>query len=205
MYVDLHFPVLGESLASDHGYDLYAALARLVPRLHEETYKIRIGPIRGTYAGNGLLHLDARFSRLRLRLAPEEIPLLLQLAGKGIEVGGYRLRLGVPQVRNLVSTPSLVARLVTIKGFTEPGPFLEAVRRQLGALDTAGQPDIPKVAEGPRAGQLRRRIMRVKDKRVVGFPLIVSGLTAEQSIRLQESGLGGRGKMGCGFFGAIRE
>jgi CRISPR-associated endonuclease/helicase Cas3 len=75
-----------------------------------------------------LLHLDARFSRLRLRLAPEEIPLVLQLAGKGLDVGGHRLRLGVPQVRSLVSTPTLVARLVTIKGFTEPGPFLEAVR-----------------------------------------------------------------------------
>jgi hypothetical protein len=69
MYVDLHFPVLGESLASDHGYDLYAALARLTP--HLETCKIRIGPIRGTYSGNGLLHLDARFSRLRLRVASE--------------------------------------------------------------------------------------------------------------------------------------
>ena len=71
MYVDLHFPVQGASLASDHGYDLYAALTRLLPRLHEETCKIRIGPIRGTYSGNGLLHLDARFSRLRLRVASE--------------------------------------------------------------------------------------------------------------------------------------
>src|SRR5262249_41147847 len=125
MYVDLHFPVLGTSLATDHGYDLYGALARLVPRLHEETCQIRIGPIRGTYAGNGLLHLDERFSRVRLRLAVEDIPLVLQLAGKGLEVGGHRLRLGVPQVRNLVSTPNLVARLVTIKGFTEPGLFLD--------------------------------------------------------------------------------
>jgi CRISPR-associated protein Cas6 len=99
----------------------------------------------------------------------------------------------------------LAARLVSIKGFTEPGPFLEAARRQLGALDMAGEPDIPQVLEGPRAGQPRRRVIRVRDKRVVGFPLIVSGLTAAESVRLQESGLGGRGKMGCGFFGAMRQ
>jgi CRISPR-associated endonuclease/helicase Cas3 len=205
MYLDLHFPVLGASLASDHGYDLYATLARLVPRLHEETCKIRIGPIRGRYEGNGLLHIDSRFSRLRLRLAPEDIPLVLNLAGKAIDVGGHRLRLGVPQVRNLIPVPNLVARLVTVKGFTEPSPFLEAVRRQLGALGTAGQPRIPQVSDGSRAGQPRRCVLRVRDKRVVGFPLIVSGLTAAESLRLQESGLGGRGKMGCGFFGAMRQ
>ena len=80
--------------------------ARLVPQLHALTCKIRIGPIRGRYAGNGLLQLDTRFSRLRLRLAAEEIPLVLQLAGKSLEVDGHRLRLGVPQVRNLIPGPN---------------------------------------------------------------------------------------------------
>jgi CRISPR-associated protein Cas6 len=205
MYVDLHFPVLGTSLAIDHGYDLYAALARLVPRLHEESCKIRIGPIPGTYAGNGLLHLDVRFSRVRIRLAVDDVPPILQLAGKGLEVGGHRVRLGVPQVRSLVSTPNLVARLVTIKGFTESGPFLDAVSRQLIALGISAEPRIPQVADGPRAGQPRRCILRVRNKRVVGFPLIVSRLTVADSVRLQESGLGGRGKMGCGFLGAMRQ
>jgi len=205
MYVDLHFSVQGASLASDHGYYLYASLTRLLPRLHEETCKIRIGPIRGTYAGNGLLDIDPRFSRLRLRLAAEDIPLVLHLAGKAIDVAGHRLRLGVPQVRTLIPATNLVARLVTVKGFTEPSPFLEAVRRQLGAQGTAGQLSIPQVSDGPRAGQPRRCILRVRDKRVVGFPVIVSGLTAAESVRLQESGLGGRGKMGCGFFGAMRQ
>ncbi|HLN30232.1 MAG TPA: type I-MYXAN CRISPR-associated protein Cas6/Cmx6 [Gemmataceae bacterium] len=198
--LDLHFPVLGSSLSVDHGYDLYGALARLVPQLHEAACKIRVGPIRGSYAGNGSLTLDSRFSRLRLRLAAEEIPLVLQLAGKAIDVGGHRLRLGVPQVRNLIPAPNLVARLVTIKGFTEPGPFLEAVGRQLAKLEIAGQPGIPQLTEGARAGQPRRHVLRVKDKRVVGFPVIVSGLSAEESVNLQENGLGGRSRMGCGFF-----
>jgi CRISPR-associated protein Cas6 len=201
--IELHFPALGPALPSDHGYGLYAALARVLPQLHEDTCAIRIAPIRGSYTGNGSLKLDPRFSRLRLRLDADQIPLLLALAGKNIDVDGHGLRLGVPQVRSLVPAPNLVARLVTIKGFTEPGPFLDAARRQLDALRVSNQAAIPQVLEGPRAGQPRRRIVRVKDKRVVGFPVIVSELTAEESIRLQESGLGGRGKMGCGFFGAM--
>ncbi len=32
--VDLCFPVLGQTLPSDHGYALYAALSRVLPALH---------------------------------------------------------------------------------------------------------------------------------------------------------------------------
>jgi CRISPR-associated protein Cas6 len=42
--------------------------------------------------------------------------------------------------------------------------------------------------------------MRIHGKTIVGFTVLVQGLTAGESIQLQEEGLGGRGKMGCGFF-----
>lgn len=45
-----------------------------------------------------------------------------------------------------------------------------------------------------------RRTLRVKDKQVVGFEVSATRLDAEDSIRLQESGLGGRRHMGCGIF-----
>jgi len=43
----------------------------------------------------------------------------------------------------------------------------------------------------------------VHGKQVVGYPVLVSELTPEESILLQENGLGGRRKMGCGFFEAF--
>jgi CRISPR-associated protein Cas6 len=79
--VDLHFPVLGERLPADHGFELYAALSRLVPELHGKGCRVRIGPVRGSYIGEGMLQLDPRFSRLRLRLPTDAIPLALPLAG----------------------------------------------------------------------------------------------------------------------------
>ena len=39
---------------------------------------------------------------------------------------------------------------------------------------------------------------------MIGYALRVFGLTAEESIRLQEEGLGGRRRMGCGVFLPIR-
>jgi CRISPR-associated protein Cas6 len=83
----------------------------------------------------------------------------------------------------------LYSRLVTIKGFMEPKEFLEAAKRQLEKIEVQTELQIGE-----------RRTFRIKDKQVVGFEIAATGLDAEDSIRLQESGLGGRRHMGCGVF-----
>ena len=70
---------------------------------------------------------------------------------------------------------------------------------------TFTRPGIPLTEKGPKAGEPRRRIVHIKGKKIVGYPLIVQGLTADESIRLQEQGLGGRTRIGCGFFVPYRE
>src|SRR5438132_14379282 len=120
--IELHFPVLGSTLPADHGYALYSALSRMIPQVHED-HAVSIGPIGGQYVGNGRLQIDSRRSHLRLRLAPENIAAVLPLAGKSLVIGDHSIRIGVPFVRALVPAANLVARLVTIKGFTEPPAF----------------------------------------------------------------------------------
>jgi CRISPR-associated protein Cas6 len=107
---------------------------------------------------------------------------------------------GVPRVRSLIPAPALIARIVTIKKFITPAPFLEAVRRQLDALGIAGEAQLPLTKVGKRQGTPHRHVIRIKGKQVVGFAVQVAGLTADESIRLQEHGLGGRRTMGAGFF-----
>jgi CRISPR-associated protein Cas6 len=214
--IELHFPVLGSSLPVDHGYALYSALSRFLPAIHNAGSRVFLAPIGGRYAGNGTLHLEFGRSCLRVRLPTEDIPSILPLAGKSLALDGHRIRFGVPQVRSLVPAVSLGARMVTMKrsdrhdangtkAYMEPASFLEAVQRELGRRGVRAAPGIPLVREGPRVGQPVRRVLRIKNKRVVGFPLQITGLTADVSIELQENGLGGRRKMGCGFFVAIRE
>jgi CRISPR-associated endonuclease/helicase Cas3 len=224
MQVDLHFPVLGTAIPADHGYELYAGVSRLVPALHGEQCRLRIGPIRGSYIGKGMLQLMPNVSKLRLRLPAESIPLALPLAGKPFTIGGHKLRLGVPQVRALIAAPNLIARLVVMKAssplrdpadknsrdraatkrYLEPAGFLEAVRQELARRGIHGQADLPVHGAGPRAGQPCRHVLRIRGKTIVGFSVLVQGLTAHESVRLQEEGIGGRGKMGCGFFVAAR-
>src|SRR5262249_28972619 len=100
--VNLYFPALGTTLPSDHGYALYSSLAKVVPSLHTPESPVIIGSIAGDYTGNGTLRLDSRRSFLRLRLPADQIPSVLPLAGKQMDVAGHRVRLGVPRVLPLV-------------------------------------------------------------------------------------------------------
>ena len=185
--IDLAFRLTGSAVPVDHGYALYAALSRILSDLHAAK-GIGVQPIRGIYSGNGTLHL-ADFSRLILRLPDEQIRAYLKLAGKRLELDEYRLSVGVPEVRTLRPVVRLRARLVTIKGFLKEDEFLAAAERQLEQLGIKGQAHLG-----------ARRTFRVRDKQVVGFEMGVTQLTAEESLTLQERGLGGRRKMGCGVF-----
>jgi CRISPR-associated protein Cas6 len=202
--VNLDYPVEGDKLPTDQGYALYSGLSRLVPLLHKHSCPVLVGPITGEFTGCGQLQLNRQRSRLRLRLPAEQIPVFLGLAGQSLQIMGCQIHLGVPQVRAVHPAPSLIARLVVIKGFMEPQPFLDACRRQLDALDVSGDVALPLVTQGTHGGKPRRRVLKIKEKHVVGFAVQITGLTAEESVKVQENGLGGRKKMGCGFFVPLR-
>lgn len=204
MTVDLLFPARGSSVPADHGYVLYAALSRVVPAIHEPESDIRCAPLTGLCDEPGRLRLTDR-SYLRLRLPSDAIPTALPLAGRAIEVAGTAVRFGPPTVRTLIPTPSLAARIVTFKHGEEPETFLATAKTKLAVLDIVGEPTIPVFESGPREGQPRRRVVRIKGRAMVGYALVVSGLSADESIRLQERGLGGRTRLGCGFFLPVKE
>ena len=91
----------------------------------------------------------------------------------------------------------------------EAESFLAAAQRQLAELEIQAQaglvyqPQIVAENQGKQTGSrslFLRRTLKIKDKQVVGFALQVEGLSAEESIRLQEKGLGGRRHFGCGLF-----
>jgi len=184
--VELHFPFTGATLPSDQGYALYGAISRLIPEAHEADW-LALETIPGTTRGDGTTQLDAEAS-LKVRLPQDRVPLLLKLAGKRLDLNGHSIRLGAPQIFLLKPWPQLYSRIVTIKGFTEPEPFLDAVCRKLDELGVTGEP-----AVGPR------RVVKVGNHTIVGFALTVYELSDEGSLTLQEQGLGER-EIGCGFF-----
>lgn len=192
-FVDLAFRLTGRELSTDHGYLLFAAISKDLPVFHEAS-GWGVHPVRGTSLGSGTLALSDA-SRLVMRLPARAIPLAIPLAGKRLDIGGWKVHVGVPEIRPLQPARHLFSRFVTIKGFADaPDEFAAACKRQLDALN---------VRES-RVGVKKRRVMNVKGYTVVGFSVRLSALGEADSVLIQERGLGGKRKMGAGVFVPIR-
>lgn len=192
--VDVCFPLRGDRIPLDHGYPLFGAVSRLIPVLHEHpTWGIH--PVFGERSSVDTLALTPQ-SRLKIRIPSDKIGELLPLSRATLPIGNREVHLGFPQIMPLTPAAHLRARIIVIKGFHEEiDPFADAVRRQLHAMEGLEQPaESIEVVVGPR------RILRIKDKLVVGFPVGLTGLGATAALRIQAQGIGGRRHMGGGIF-----
>jgi CRISPR-associated protein Cas6 len=186
--VDLCFKVMGTRIPVDHGFALYGALSRVLPFIHEDNDGLALKLVRGRYVGEGLLDITPH-SELVLRVSADRIGSFLPLAGKPLDVLGSRLSVGVPVTRSLIPAAVLHSPLVTTRNGEDQARFESELQRQMEHMGAHGRLSVG-----------RRRTFVVHGKQVVGYAVLVSELTAEESIILQEQGLGGRRKMGCGFF-----
>jgi CRISPR-associated protein Cas6 len=193
-YIELSFSILGQTLPADHGYALYSSISHLCPQLHEQDWLI-LHTIMGIPDGKGKIYLTEK-SRLRIRIPGDMVPAVYPLAGKALTIGNHLIRLGIPQIFVLQPSSRLRSRIVVIKGFQEPEPFLLAAQRQIEALGIQGRVWIPMNADR----EADRKTIKIKKYTVVGFGLEVADLSDEDSIRLQIAGCGGKRRMGCGVF-----
>lgn len=190
--VDLVFPLRGEVIPLDHGYLLFSAISTLLDtsgdRWFHSTAEVGLHLVRGQYAGRDSLRLDSR-SVLGIRLPARLIPKCLPLIGKSIQLADSSIRVGIAITHALLPASAVYARIVTTRNGHDETRFDAEIQRQLDVLGIHS-----KVTRG------KRRALTIKDKTIVGHSLLITELTAEESIRLQEHGLGGRRKMGCGLF-----
>lgn len=196
--INLVFPVKGDNLYADHNHKLLGSLSQKIPQLHD-LEGLAINTISGIPDEQGKITLTS-YSRLYLRLPVEAIALVYPLVGQTLTIGEHQIKLGNPELQTIKGVESLKARLVTIKGYTEPGAFLQAAYRQLQALGIDANIGIPANKEG----EPKRLTLKInKPERsytIVGFSVVVSDLSEEDSIKLQIHGLGGKRRLGCGVF-----
>lgn len=192
---------------------VYSAISRSTPSLHSVDW-LAIELISGIPSGRGLIALPDREATLCLRVPAEHYRDVLPLSGKRLDIAGHQVRLGIPVARSLQSAPSLYARVVTIKKFTEAEPFLTAVNRKLDQFSIKGRVELPL----DERGRYRRRIVTIHGKSVVGFSVSVHDLNDEDSLMLQAGAINiasaeddltkwqdifSRRAMGCGIFNPI--
>lgn len=204
--LDLIFPVRGKTLAWDHSYALYGALCRRQPLLHDPDHPIGIFPINGLAQGQRTLNLTEK-SALRLRLPADRVGDVMPLFGAELDLDGHKIRLDSPRLEPVTQAARLFSAWVTYAGATDEAAFLSCLRDDLSRreIDANAQLVQPLHAQSKDGGKgsrdhRLRRTRSVKGKNIVGYALLVEGLSSDDSARICAQGLGGRRHFGGGLF-----
>jgi CRISPR-associated protein Cas6 len=184
--VDVLFPLEGRSLPRDYRLALANALQAAAPWLRAlpRAGLHRINVVHGP-AEPALL---SRRARLGLRVPRSHAETLHALAGRELDVAGHRVRLGQPQVRELLPHGTLYAHLV-VEASDDEAAFVAAIDDELDALGAA----CARICG-------RRQQIRGGDAMLVGFSVMLHGLPAAASLRVLEAGVGRHRHLGCGLF-----
>lgn len=183
---DVQFELRGAHIPLDHGLVLFNELARLLPWLAEEKLAA-IHPVHGADNGIGQLILNRR-TKLVVRIPRERLEQLLGLSGQRIIISGNPLDIGAGKPKPLPSHTPLYAHIVTT-GSADERDFTSDIMRELDDLEIetrflCGKRQTVTTAQGMESG----------------YSLMLHGLPIEHSIRIQQIGLGGNRKLGCGIF-----
>ena len=196
--VDMVFSLDCRCLPVDHLYALYQAVQGVLPWLLDEP----LAGLHGVYvaaSGNGwirpqgpdaLLHLSRR-TKLILRVPEKRIDDVKQLQGVLLDVGGHKMGVKTATKRSLSTITTLFARAIaTDQDMPEEPEMLDWVARQLVEIDInarkmlCGTEHFIETAKG----KIRTRSLMIAD------------LEVEESLRLQQLGLGPHRHLGCGLF-----
>ncbi len=196
--IDLVFRISCRCLPLDHAYALSQAVLRALPWIEEEQHA-GIHLIHGAESGHGwqrpenpdneVLHLSQR-TKLILRLPKDRVVGAKQMSGMTLEIDGHSMEVGQATVRPLSALTTLFSRYVAAPEADDEDQF---VRRAADKLTQMGI-SVPKLLCG------RPHIFRLPNERIFSRRLMVADLKVEDSVKLQQQGLGPHRKLGCGLF-----
>ena len=196
--VDLAFRLKCPTLPLDHAHALSEAILGEIPWMADEE-QAGMHLIHGAASGNGwfrpedveheLLQLSRR-TRMRLRLPQHRLDDARSLVGTALDIAGHTLEIGETEIFLLSSLPTLFARYVVADEDMDEEQFLQASAR---TLEAAGIP-CRKMLGGITHS------MKFPGGAVFTRSLMVADLEPEQSVRLQQIGLGEGRARGCGLF-----
>jgi len=196
--VDLVFTLRCKCLPVDHVYSLFEAVQTVLPWLKEEP-AAGIHAVNVASSGNGwvrpndphaLLHLSKR-TRFELRTPKHRIADAKKLAGEKLDVCGYIFELHSVSERSLSSITTLFSRhLVAEQELTDEEDVLHWVSSQL--TDQGITPR--KMLCGTEHS------IKTPEKNINTRSLMIADLEIEESLWLQQHGLGPYRHLGCGLF-----
>lgn len=193
---DLVFKLSGSSLEIDHAYALSEALQS---HLGADTCdKIGVHGVRMADSGNGwnrpeqinaMLPLPRR-ARLVIRVHRDNCDEVSRITSKTLQIGSQQLAVGESSIRKLSTISTLYARAVSCDRDQSEADFLAQVAELLGTINIS----VTKMICG-KSGEIR-----TAGETIFTRALLVADLDPEESVTLQQLGLGEDQMLGCGLF-----
>jgi CRISPR-associated protein Cas6 len=198
--VDVLFSIDCRELPVDHAHDLSQAILRAAPWIADEP-RIGIHAVHVAGSQNGWERpehgkdnrlLLSRRTKLTIRAPKEAVPRLQEsLHGAVLDVGGCRLVVGEAKTRLLSRQGTIFARYVVAESAEESDEaFLTRTATELGGMGIRVR----------RALCGKTYHLSTPEGAVAVRSLMLADLSPEQSVTLQERGLGPLRRMGCGIF-----
>lgn len=181
---DIAFDLKGRAVPVGYAFALWREVVRNLPWLEAEKFA-GIHPLRVTASGAEIL-LPQR-AKLVLRLPAVRVAQAGRLSGQELHVGSNVLSVGEVKERPLQAFPTLHAHLV--ESDSEEDVFIAHVTRQLDEM---------KISCKWICG--KRHAVMGEERKIGGYSLVLHDLKPDESLRLQQFGLGGERHFGCGIF-----
>jgi len=196
---DVSIQLFCKQLPGDHIYQLTTALIKIMPWLGNDPH-IAIHQIFIPASGNGwqrnelstddIVHLSKR-TRLKIRLPLKYLEQIELLTDKEIIVDGYTVKFGKIKTAKISASEILVSRFVYIPDTEEDEEeFLSIAYQQLKQKNIV----IKKMLCGKTAR------FNFNGQMILTRSLMLADLSTDDSITLQNSGIGENYLYGCGVF-----
>ncbi len=197
--VDLSFKLNCKQIKLDHAWSLTNAINELLPWFKDES-QCAVHHIYIPQSGNGWVRSDefedeviqlSRRTRLKLRVPKHRIEDTRTLTGKKITVDGFELTFGPSEQQLLSTLTTLVSRHVHVPDTdNDEEAFLKVIYQQIQAMNI----DVRKMLCG------KSHTLNTPSGPIKTRSLMIADINPEESILLQENGVGDFYSYGCGVF-----
>jgi CRISPR-associated protein Cas6 len=182
--IDAVFEIAGETLPAAYPFLLWRELSRLLPLIVGHA-SVGVLPLRTTASAYGLLL--ARRAKLVIRIPDALRGEVMALEGKSCQLGEHVMQIQAGKFRPILPFPTIQSHLVS--GDRDELSFMQNMAATLEQLGIAGH-----LICG------RKAVLEGGGHSIHGFNLVIHDLKADDSLRLQQAGLGDYRRYGCGAF-----
>lgn len=195
--VDIAFRILCKAVPVDHAHALGEAVIAALPWFRDET-GAGVHSIHVADSGNGWMRPEApdelifpsRRTQLVLRLPRNRINDAGGLTGQVLDINGYALEVGEPTTRELTPFSAIYARYLVTKDDENEEAFLADIAAQLKTMSIRARKMMCGIS----------KTIHTPDDIIRARSLMLADLAPEDSLVLQQAGLGEHRHLGCGIF-----